>query len=134
MITSRPRDTTWNKAVAPQVFDLINASRHRNMDHGYSREVGVPELTCCQKSRRSASSFAKAPRGAAVNVVVSGCFDCYYHAARCRGLHERVGNLFCEPLLHLQPARAHVRHARKLREAEHSAVGQVADVAPAVKG
>ena len=60
--------------------------------------------------------------------------DCYYHAARCRGLHERVGNLFCEPLLHLQPARAHVRHARKLREAEHSAVGQVADVAPAVKG
>ena len=52
-------------------------------------------------------------------------------AGRLEHVHDRVGDLVGEPLLHLEPAGEDVHDAGHLGEAEDLAVGDVGDVGPA---
>src|SRR5688572_25764380 len=50
------------------------------------------------------------------------------HALGLELLHEELGHLHGEPLLHLEALRVHVDDARDLRQPDHPAARQVADV------
>ena len=56
-----------------------------------------------------------------------------HHARSIRGLIDGIGNLLRQPLLHLQPARACVRHARELRQAKDTCLWQITHMAPSEK-
>src|SRR5262245_38309881 len=58
-------------------------------------------------------------------------FDEDAHAVRLNDVHDRVGDLVAQPLLHLQPPGEYFNDARQLGEADDAAIGDVGDVGPA---
>ena len=91
-----------------------------------------PRAPAAGTRRASCESSRKIPRSALVTVrefcfshaahhhAEVGGLDHHADARRLQHVHDRVGDLLGEPLLHLQPAREHVDDARELGEARRS--------------
>ena len=97
-------------------------------------------------SLRLAGLSLKMPRRALVTIVLP-CFlaprivmqvcDCLDHARGADGaqlVHQRVGDLRCQPLLHLRPAGEAFDEAGELAQSDDLAVGEVGDVRTAGEG
>src|SRR4051794_33181671 len=55
-------------------------------------------------------------------------FDHYRHAFGIEFLHQQIGNVFRQSLLHLRSLRNNFHHARQFAEPDHAAIGNIRDV------
>ena len=61
------------------------------------------------------------------------CFHHHTHALGTDGILDRLGNLFDQPLLDLQPAGKHIHNAGDLADPQYPVGGNIADMAYAEK-